>query len=258
MKNLIWISTLLASLLFFGCSPNQNSGTVGATASTNSVCPTGAWYSNGQCYSSTGVTQSNASLNSGFYADNYSGTTSLRIINVSKMKEFFKLGMGVCDRAANNYGQASCDAYISGYVDLILQFPTGDGSQALATIIARPAQSSSYYNYYAQIPSGWGLIGAALGYLTGTYIPDPTYYNGPYRDPLQVQMTVSPTNNNQGFQASGYADAWTGLAPQTVITVQVLNGSTSSSSTLNYNFAIGSTVAVQGTMSRCQKVNCGL
>jgi hypothetical protein len=265
MKNILIASTLILSgLVFSGCGPqNQSDGNVNPvayTASTNMACPTGYWYSNGYCTNGTNTIGANYNLNQGFYADNYSGYSSLRMTDQNKMREFFKLAMGVCDRGAANYqniGQANCSYYLSGYMDIILQFPQQMNGNAIATFIARPRQNP-YVNYTGQLPSGWGLIGAALGYLTGgqMQIPDPSYYSGAYRNPLQLQMTVTPTNNSQGFEARAYGDAWTG-ANQTLITLQVLNGSVNSTN-LNYTMIIGNTPAATGTMSRCQSQNCGL
>lgn len=256
MKNLILATSLLASLLFVGCGPqNQTTGNVNATVTSNGACPAGYWYTNGQCYNGTSSIPSNFNYNTGYYADNWSGTTSLQVTNNQKMKDLYKLGMGVCDRAANTYGQASCDYYITGYTDLIVQFPNQLNGNALVTIIARPRQNP-YFNYQAQLPNGWGLLGTAIGMFTGIYIPDPTYYQGAYRNPLQVQMAVSPINNSQGFSASGYGDAWTGLN-QTLITIEVQNGNTNSTN-LNYVLKIGGVAAAQGVMTRCQYQNCGL
>lgn len=89
------------------------------------------------------------------------------------------------------------------------------------------------------------------------YIPDPSYYTGAYRNPLQLQMVVSPTNNNQGFEARAYGDAWTGYN-QTLVTVQVQNGNPQSGNQMNYNLMIGNTTAAQGTMVTCKTANCGL
>lgn len=265
MKNLLLASTLLVSaLMFAGCGPqNQSDGNVNpiALVSGNSACPNGYWYTNGTCTNGSNTINSNFAFNNGYYADNYSGTTSFRITNQTQMKEFFKLAMGVCDRGDKNYqnvGSANCSYYLSGYVDVILQFPAQLNGNALATFIARPRQNP-YVNYTGQLPSGWGLIGAALGYLTGgqMYIPDPSYYTGAYRNPLQLQMVVSPTNNNQGFEARAYGDAWTGYN-QTMITIQVLNGNPQAGGNLNFNLMVGNTTAAQGTMRTCQTANCGL
>ncbi len=260
MKKLLCATTLLTALFIIGCAKaNQSNGTVGATATTNSACPQGYWYSNGQCYNGSTSTGANYNFNTGFYADNHTGTSVFVIDNAPKMKEFFKLGMGVCDRTQNSYGQASCEYYVTGQIDIIVQFPTNNSSaanNALVTVIARP-RVNPYFNYQAQFPStGWGLLGAAIGWATGWQLPDPTYYNGAYRNPLQMQMAVSPTNNNQGFEARGYGDYWTGLN-QTLVTVQVTNGNTNSQS-LNFNLLIGGQIAGHGTMNRCQSFNCGL
>lgn len=255
MKSSSLISTLLIGLLFAGCDPgNRTNGSVGAIATTNGACPVGSWYSNGQCYNGTGTTNSAFNFGNGHYADNYSGTTRLKIVNATKMTEFYKLGMGVCDRAHKNIGQANCSYYLSGYTDIILQFPTQTNDVALLTVIARPRTSS--VNYSGQIPSGWGLLGIALGYTTGHFLPDPSYYQGAYRNPLQIQMAVSPINNSTGFSAQGYGDAWTGLN-QTLVTIEVANGNKNSVN-LNYAFKIGGVTAAQGTMTQCRVVNCGL
>lgn len=253
-------STLFASLLFVGaCSPeNQSNGNVGATATTNSACPAGYWYSNGQCFNGTNTTNSAFNFSSGYYADNYSNTSTLTMVNTTKMTELFKLGMGICDRGEKNYqniGSANCSYYISGYVDIILQFPPQMNGNALITIIAKP-KTNPYYNYSGQLPSGWGLLGIALGYVTGYTIPDPSYYQGATRNPLQIQAAVSQINNSTGFAAQGYGDAWTGLN-QTLVTIEVASGS-ANSTTLNYTLKIGGVAAATGSMSRCQYQNCGL
>ncbi|MEK6627271.1 MAG: hypothetical protein AABY53_01490 [Bdellovibrionota bacterium] len=263
MKSLLLLPTLLTVLLI-GCSPeNRTNGNIGATATTSGAgaCPVGYWYSNGQCSNGTNTTNSAFAFNNGFYADNYSGTTRLNIVNADKMKEFYKLGMGVCDRGSQSYqnlGSADCSYYITGYTDIIIQFPAQLNGNALVTIIARP-KVNPYVNYSGQLPSGWNLLGIAVGYATGyslPYIPDINYYNGVERNPLQIQMTVSPINNNAGFIAQGYGDAWTGLN-QTVVAIEVTSGSANSTN-LNYSFKIGGVAAATGTMTRCQTQNCGL
>lgn len=257
MKNFTKITMIFASLfVIVNCSPqNSSNGNVGVTATTDGAC---SYYSNGQCYSASGNPVQGLSLSNGFYADNYSGTSSFQITNVALMKEFYKMGMGVCDRGAKNYqniGSANCDFYIQGYTDIVVQFPPNGQGQAIVTFIAKPKQNP-YVNYSGQLPSGWGLLGAAIGYFTGVYIPDPSYYTGAYRDPLQIPMTVSPTNNSLGFEARGYGDYWTGLN-KTLVAIQVLNGNVNSSN-LTYNLLIGGQVAANGVMSKCQYANCGL
>lgn len=260
MKNLLLLSTLFASLFFvINCSPNRSSnGNVGAIATTNGACPAGYWYTNGQCYNGNGSTPSSYGYSNGFYADNYSGYSSLQITNPTLMKQFFKLGMGVCDLASNNYGLANCDYYVTGQTDIIIQFPNNIAagssvpSEALVTVFARPRQNQ-YYNYQASFGSWWQVAGSFFG----IYIPDTNYYSGAYRNPLQVPMGVSAANNNQGFQASGYGDSWTGYS-RTLVTVEVLNGNISTSNTLSFKLKIGGQEAAIGSMTRCQTANCGI
>ena len=259
MKNLLLLSTLFVSLAFIvNCAPNRSSnGNVGAIATTNGACPAGYWYSNGQCYNGTGSYPSSFNYNTGFWADNYSGYASLQITNPDLMKELYKYGMGVCDRASNNYGLANCDYYVTGQTDIIIQFPSNMSASttvpnsALVTIFARPRQNP-YYNYQASFGSWWQVVGGFFG----IYLPDTNYYSGAYRNPLQIPMAVSVTNNNQGFQASGYGDAWTGYS-RTLVTIEVMNGNLNSNY-LDYNLKIGGQTAATGRMSRCQTQNCGI
>ncbi|MGZ3725735.1 MAG: hypothetical protein ACXWQQ_08035 [Pseudobdellovibrio sp.] len=262
MKNLLLITSLFASLFFIvNCSPNKSStGSVG-TATAQSACPAGYSYVNGQCYYGTSSTSANYNYSLGFYADNHTNYgSSIQITNVALMKQLFKLGMGVCDLASNNYGLANCDAYIQGQLDIVVQFPadfnvtTSTSESALVTIFAYPAYNA-YYNYQASFGSWWQVLGG----IAGIYIPDTNYYSGAYRNPLQIQMQASPINSNQGFSATGYGDAWTGFN-QTLVTVEVTSGNPGNSSTsyFNYNLKIGGQTAATGRMIRCQTMNCGI
>ena len=245
---------VLMSALFVGCDKSNNDSVV-----QNPTCAVGQYYSNGGCYNQTGyVSPSVNTFPIGFYADNYSGYSRINVVNAAKMKEFFKFGMGVCDRAANNYGQSSCDYYLSGRMAIVIQLPTGAAASAntlLATIIVAP-KINPYVNYQAQLPSGWGILSAALGYATGIYLPDPKYYTGGTRNPLQLQMNVSSINNSAGFEARGNGDYSTGYNT-TVLGIQVPQGKVENSS-FNFNFTIQGATAAQGVMSRCSTPNCGL
>lgn len=272
----------IASLALFyaGCGKDSNSNNNTTTntcgtgyqlsnnqcipVSSNGVCPAGYYYSNNLCYPISGTgnpSQANYQYQTGFYADNYSGTTTLKVVNGAGMKEFFKYAMGVCDRANSSGGLASCDAYVGGSIDMIIQFPTTSNSTLLATFIAQPTYNP-YFNYSYQLPSGWGVLGMALGYTTGVYLPDPKQYYGAYRNPLQLEMAVSAINNSQGFEARGYGDYWTGYN-RTVVSIQVTQGKIQDNN-FNFNLLVKSpsssnyVVIAQGTFARCQRVNCGL
>lgn len=257
MKNLVWIfGILMIGMIYLaGCGSNKNENQV----PVNAACPVGTYYSNGSCYGATGIQQSASfAYNHGFWADNYSGYTRLNFTNSAKMKEFFKWGMGVCDRGEKNYqniGQNNCDYYLSGQMDIVIQFSNANSNNMLATFIAKPRVNNGF-NYAGSLPSGWGLLGAALGWATGIHLPDPSYYQGTYKPVLQLQLAVSNINNSQGFTGIGYGDYMSALN-RTKIEIQVPNGKIESTG-FNFNFNIGGVTAAQGVMSRCKTLNCSL
>lgn len=250
-KLLLSLSSLAILAALSSCGGSNNS-----SSNYNQACGAGYVYVNNMCYPVNGQgpgTNPNFNYTTGFYADNYSGTSALRVVNGGQMKQFFKLGMGICDRAASNYGLASCDAYVGGYMDMTIRF--SQQNSMLATFIARP-RYNPYGNYQAQIPSGWGMLGAALGMATGVYLPDPKAYYGAYRNPLQLEMAVSAINNSAGFEARGYGDYWSGMN-RTLLAIQVPQGKTEQGG-FNFNFLVQGQAAAQGTMTRCRTLNCGL
>ncbi|MCC2678273.1 MAG: hypothetical protein K0R29_849 [Pseudobdellovibrio sp.] len=259
MKKFLLFSTLFASLFFVVNCSNKSNNTAGtANAYTNSACPAGYYYYNGQCLNGQGGTIGagyNYSL--GFYADNYSGYSNLQITNITNMKQLLKYGMGVCDLASNNYGLANCDAYIQGWFDVIIQLPSdfnvanGGTASALVTFAVRP-QQNQYYNFQASFGSWWQVAGSFFG----INIPDTNYYSGAYRNPLQIQAQASPINNSQGFSINGYGDAWTGYN-RTIVTVEVASGN-QSSNYADFVLKVGGQEAARGRMAKCQTPNCGL
>lgn len=253
MKQLIYILGLLVMVgTMSSCQNGSDSN------QTNLSCPAGTTFYNNACYTGAGGYVQPASYNyqNGFYADTYSGTSSLRVVNGAKMTEFFKFGMGVCDRAGGyNGGLASCQAYVGGSMDMIIQFPPNGGNSLLATFVAQPRYNPSF-NYSAQLPSGYGALGIALGYVTGVFLPDPKQYNGIYRNPLQLELAVSAINNSAGFSANGYGDYWSGLN-RTKITIEVPQGKIQDNQ-MSFIFKIGDVPAAQGSFTRCQRLNCGL
>lgn len=253
MKHVLYVFGLLAMVAGLSSCKGQDNND-----QANFSCPAGTTYYNGACYTGNGsyVQGANYNYQNGFYADTYSGTSSLRVVNGGKMTEFFQYGMGVCNRAGGaNYGQASCDAWIGGNMDMIIQFPPNGGNSLLATFVAQPRYNSNY-NYSAQLPSGWGALGIALGYVTGIFLPDPKQYNGVYRNPLQLELAVSLINNSAGFSANGYGDYWSGLN-RTKITIEVPQGKMQDNQ-LPFILKIGDVPAAQGSFTRCQRMNCGL
>jgi hypothetical protein len=259
MKNLLgFVGLILVSTYFIGCGDKGNNNNNNNTGVVQGACAAGYYYSANNCFPINGGSPSAAAfpLNNGFYSDNWTGTTALQITNSQTMKDFFKFGMGVCDRAAYNGGSSSCDSYTSGSLDIVIQFPTNGVNTAIATIIAQPRINNNF-NYNYQLPSGWGLLGAALGYATGVWIPDPKYYQGVERNPLRIEnMAVSIINNSAGFEARGYGPAGSAMAG-TLLSIQVPQGKMEDFG-FNYNFLVNGVAAARGTMRHCQTPNCGL
>lgn len=258
MKNVVWIFGILVIGMIYlaGCGSNKNDNN---QVPISAACPVGTYYSGGICHNGIGGgVPAGFTYTYGFWADNYSGYTRLNFTNSAKMKEFFKLGMGVCDRGASSYqnlGQNNCDYFLSGSMDIIIQFSQANSANMLATFIAKPRINQGF-NYAGSLPSGWGLLGAALGWATGVYLPDPSYYQGSYKPVLQLQMAVSNINNSAGFTGIGYGDYLSAMN-RTKIEIQVPNGKLESQS-FNFNFNVGGVTAAQGVMSRCQTLNCSL
>jgi len=253
MKKIIGVFGLfIITALLSSCGSKDDGG------QANLACPIGSTYYNGACYNGAGgfVAGAGYTYSNGFYADNYSGTTSLRVTNGSKMLEFLRNGMGVCDRAGgSNYGQASCQSYLSGKMDIIIQLPTTGQNTLLATFIAQP-QYNPYFNYSAQLPSARGWLGLALGWATGIYLPDPKQYYGGYYPIYQVELQTSLINNSAGFSANGYGKYDTGSF-RTKLTIEVPQGK-SQDYQLPFVFKVQDVPTAQGVMSRCRTPNCGL
>ena len=255
-KSVLMMSLMLLSFNFLlSCAKGSDD----SKAAPAAACPSGSSYQSGACVNAYGQIVSSASFtyNNGFFADNHSGRSRLRIVNPAKMKEFFRNAMGTCDRSHIAGGQASCDYYVSGKMDIIIQFPNlnSAATSLLATFIAAP-RINPYFNYSYSLPSGRGLIGIAAGLLTGIYLPDPKQYYGAYRNPLSVEMPISVINNSTGFSANGYGDAWSGMNT-TKLTIKVPKGKTTDWRLDYFTFNVGDVPAAEGTFIRCQYLNCG-
>jgi hypothetical protein len=69
-------------------------------------------------------------------------------------------------------------------------------------------------------------------------------------------MTVSPTNNYQGFEARGAGDFYTN-ANRSLIQVQIAKGKLEDPR-FDYRIAYRGEIIVTGTFVRCNSADCGL
>jgi hypothetical protein len=167
-----------------------------------------------------------------------------------------KNAMGVCDRelqvGGSNGGISGCAAWAQGYHDMVIVLDGSSANKAKMIIRSYPYVNPANWYYYS-LPS-WsqfftGLVGIYSGNMSGVY------------DPLVLDMTVWPINNNQGFElrANGptASYAWWRL-----IQFRVPNGKIEDPA-INYTLYIDGgnqsmQTAASGTMVRCQTQNCGI
>lgn len=263
-------SILTISLLISSCGQNKKSN------STSPDCGAGYTFANGSCmpsqyaiapgpgnscpsgYVFTGQFCTPTNLNVpgavpgvGYYSDNCTGRTNLSVTGTAAMREFLREGLGVCDRTGTVGGTYDCTAYISGFIDMVIQAPNATSQNLTATfrVGARNNAFGGYGSYGYQLPSTWGE--ALFG------IPSSQTYYGATRNPLQLNMAVSVINNNAGFEARGYGDFLTG-ANRSLIQIQVDNGKLDNSYGFNYRVLYKGATMFQGNMVRCQSADCGL
>jgi hypothetical protein len=173
----------------------------------------------------------------------------------SGMLNVLKLAMGVCDRDASDGGLADCHAWLNGYQDIML-FASGDQASTVNLILrAFPSANCTnpyYCTYYSySLPSFnqffLGLFGFNTLNMAQMY------------DPMNLNMTIWPVNNNAGFELRGYAPSGatyhSGL--DLLFQFQVAQGKLDD---LGWDFtlAYNGTVAATGHMVRCQTQNCGV
>ena len=228
MKKLIWFTGLLfTAALIQSCG---GSGGGGNNAQPAPTCPAGSWYNYGYCYNPNNPNGTPSQY--GFAASFYSGksgntnywnanTNTLQIINGTKMQEFLKYAMGVCNRS-QSIGLSNCESYMAGDFSVTIQLPAAPGQDAIVNFYAQP-KYNPYFNYYGNLPKGSDWANVAVGMLTGIWVPPTNYYYGAERNPLQLSMKVSAINNSQGFKLHGYGDMYTG-ANVKLVSIEVPQG----------------------------------
>jgi hypothetical protein len=242
MKKYIFLFIgFLVSAFMAACGSGDNGGP-GGGAVVN--CPVGATFQSGYCVNGSGITLNTGSI--GFYSENWHDRTLTP--SGSGLGEFLKTAMGVCDRGHSNGGLANCNAWMAGAFDIVMQAPNSQTNTVQVTFRAKP-QVGLNSNYAYTLPSAGQLAGALLGFPV---VGNP----GAVRNPLQLNMTVSVTNNYQGFEARGYGDFYT-TSNRSLIQVQIAKGKLEDSR-FDYRIAYRGQIIVTGTFVRCNTADCGL
>lgn len=169
-------------------------------------CPTGGYYSGGYCYDANGqaIGYQNGivgGISINLIGDNYQ-YRNLRISNGTVYKNFLKKALHVCDQGTGtNGGIYGCNAWISGYAQLVVQTPSAQSQNIRLVFSSYPYfNQNAYYGY--QLPSVKDFFLGMLG------MPAMDNWNtyGATRNPLSLDLIVSAVNKSQGFEARGYGD----------------------------------------------------
>ncbi|MBC7371795.1 MAG: hypothetical protein H7326_09525 [Bdellovibrionaceae bacterium] len=249
MKTVLYIvAGFLTSALVVACG-SKDDGNVAApgAGAISAQCPVGATYQNGYCIGANGQQLNTGSV--GFYAENY---RQRNMTITGAYTEFLRDAMGVCDREKYSGGGASCATWINGGAfDVVIQSPTSTAQTTILQATFRAARRNTGANsdYSYSLPSGGALAGALLGF------PVPSS-PAAYLPKLQLNMTVSVTNNYQGFEARGYGD-FNSKANRSLIQIQIPQGKLEDSS-LPYRIAYRNQIIANGQFIRCNTADCGL
>lgn len=238
-KYFFLIAGIAVATIMAACGSNDKGG-----GNTAIQCPVGTTFQNGYCVNGNGIAVNTGSI--GFYSENWHDRTLT--VTGRGLRSFLKDAMGVCDRAHANGGLADCSAWTSGAFDVVMQAPNPQSNTVQVTFRAKPrVNPNSYYAY--SLPSAGQLAGAMLGFPV---VPTA----GAVRNPLQLNMTVSTTNNYQGFEARGYGDFYT-TANRSLLQVQIAQGKLEDYR-FDYRIAYRGEVIATGTFVRCNTADCGL
>jgi hypothetical protein len=262
MKYALWIFLTLYSVCMVIACGGSNSGGLAATPQAAQVgCPIGSTFINGGCYGQNNLLVSNGIA---FKTDNFD-LRNMNVANSSIFRNFLKETLAVCDRADITYGTANCDAYLSGYAQIILQTLGTNASAARLTIEVQPRiynyNSYGYSTYYASLPNAgqaatcgitWLLTGYCMTYPTANQMQVP-------RNPLALDLTVSVINNSQGFEGRAYGAQGT-ISQNHLIQFMVPNGKLQDAS-FDYQLAYrgqSQGTFLTGRMARCNDAGCGV
>lgn len=245
-----FVATVLAgSLGLVACNPKASESVPPVSCPAGAYCANGVVYPNGM----------NSGPRIGFYAlsQNYPAFNGGSSMNLGPgMLNILRDAMGTCDRQSQvggaNGGLSGCGSWTSGYHDIIIMFDSIQSNHAKLVMHSYP-YIDPYYAYYYSLPSLDQFFAGLLGIWSGN--PAGLY------NPLVLDVTVWPINNNQGFELRAYGPTGS-YAWKRLIQFQVTNGHIEDPM-INYTMYIDNgkqqmaTVA-SGTMARCHTQNCGV
>lgn len=239
-KTVFLITGFLISAFVVSCGFNKDNNDGGTVIS----CPANSTFQNGYCVGTNGAHLNTGSV--GFISENWHDRTFTP--SGSGLSEFLRDAMGVCGRYRTVGGLAKCSAWTAGTFAVVMQAPNTQTNTVQVTFMAKP-QYNPYVNYAYSLPSAGELAGAVLGFPV---VANP----GAVRNPLQLNMTVSVTNNYQGFEARGYGDFYT-TANRSPIQIQIAQGKLEDFR-FDYRIAYRGQVIATGTFLRCNTADCRL
>lgn len=256
MKHIFWIFVAMyTALIAVGCG---NKGGGGETTTVVNTCVSLNAY--GQCLDQNGVVTGVYSNTNGlnYFADNWSQQRTIQITDQQTYREFLRTTMGVCDRAQNNGGIASCSAWMNGGFDVIINVVS---STALNVVFRAWPQYNQGVNYWSMTPD-------LKGFILGFFGVPAMQTAGVYLNPMVLNtFQVYPINNSQGFEARSYGPSFS-FGNRSLIQIRVEQGQLGATSlpfSLGYpnyvstgngpNGGVG-TVFATGTLARCVTTNC--
>lgn len=224
-KTVMIFISLYAAFAFVACQKSKKSGSSN-TPAPQVGCPAGTTFQNGYCVNGNQIVGTGAA---GFNSEYNFGRYSMTMSNQGVYKLFLKEAFSICDRDGYNSGLSGCDAYASGYSRLTLQAISPTSTTIRLTMEAVPQTYNMYGGFYGwynvSLPTAGQAASCGLMYLMTGYCM--TYYTTGQmsvpRNPLVLDMAVSPINSSQGFEARSYG-AWGTVSQNKLVQFQVSQG----------------------------------
>jgi hypothetical protein len=263
MKRILGIFLgLYATVMVVACQNGNNNDDTVVQPPAQVGCPAGTYFNNGYCYTQQQQIVSTGSV--GFNSEFGFGQENLRITSSGIYRLVLREAFAICDRDAYNSGLSSCDSYLNGYARFTIQAVSPDATALRLTMEVGPRSSYNYGWHNVSMPTGGQLATCGLTYiLTGVCY---TYATSGQmtipRNPLALDMAVSPINASKGFEGRAYG-AWGTVAQNKLFQLMVDTGKLADGFIdyrLSYNGQANGVFA-EGRMLRCgggTGATCGL